>query len=67
MFLKPLIDNDLVEDYKASVVDLISEQRIGPELRVQDFDDYICLLDGDVSYKLYIKLQKYYIRCYVDG
>ncbi|XP_037866676.1 dynein axonemal heavy chain 7 isoform X1 [Bombyx mori] len=45
--LKPIIDNDLVDDYKAEVADLISEQRIGPELRVQDFDDYVCLLNGD--------------------
>uniref|UniRef100_A0A2A4JQR8 Dynein axonemal heavy chain 7 n=1 Tax=Heliothis virescens TaxID=7102 RepID=A0A2A4JQR8_HELVI len=44
--LKPIIDNDLVESYKAQIAELIAEQRIGPELRVQDFDDYICLLNG---------------------
>ncbi|XP_028155786.1 dynein heavy chain 7, axonemal [Ostrinia furnacalis] len=45
--LKPIIDDDLVDDYKKKVADLIAEQRIGPELRVQDFDDYVCLLNGD--------------------
>lgn len=49
LFFQPIIDNDLVEDYKKKVADLINDQRIGPELRVQDFDDYVCLLNGDVS------------------
>ncbi|CAG4997774.1 unnamed protein product [Parnassius apollo] len=45
--LKPIIDNELIEDYKSKIADLIDEQRIGPELRVQDFDDYVCLLNGE--------------------
>ncbi|CAH0726011.1 unnamed protein product, partial [Brenthis ino] len=45
--LRPIIDNDLVEDYKKKVADMINDQRIGPELRVQDFDNYVCLLNGD--------------------
>ncbi|XP_049887204.1 dynein axonemal heavy chain 7-like [Pectinophora gossypiella] len=44
--LRPVIDNDLVEDYKRQVRAMIDEQRIGPELRIQDFDDYVCLLNG---------------------
>lgn len=51
---QPIIDDELVEAYKKKVADLISEQRIGPELRVQDFDDYVCLLNGDVSSRLYL-------------
>ncbi|XP_041972117.1 dynein axonemal heavy chain 7 isoform X2 [Aricia agestis] len=45
--LKPIIDQELVEHYKTTVTNLINEQRIGPELRVQDFDDYVCLLNGE--------------------
>ncbi|XP_047042351.1 dynein axonemal heavy chain 7 [Helicoverpa zea] len=45
--LRPIIDNDLVDSYKTQIAELIAEQRIGPELRVQDFDDYICLLNGE--------------------
>ncbi|XP_026726846.1 dynein heavy chain 7, axonemal [Trichoplusia ni] len=44
--LKPIIDPDLVDAYKAQIAELIADQRIGPELRVQDFDDYVCLLNG---------------------
>ncbi|CAB3230574.1 unnamed protein product [Arctia plantaginis] len=44
--LKPIIDQNLMEDYKKLISDLIAEQRIAPELRVQDFDDYVCLLNG---------------------
>ncbi|XP_045510942.1 dynein axonemal heavy chain 7 [Colias croceus] len=50
--LRPVIDNDLVEDYKRKIADLINEQRIGPELRVQDFDDYVCLLNGESAAKV---------------
>ncbi|XP_047987651.1 dynein axonemal heavy chain 7-like [Leguminivora glycinivorella] len=45
--LQPIIDEELIEGYKKQISDLISEQRIGPELRVQDFDDYVCLLNGE--------------------
>ncbi|XP_073942137.1 dynein axonemal heavy chain 7-like, partial [Choristoneura fumiferana] len=44
--LKPIIEAEIVESYKKKMADLINEQRIGPELRVQDFDDYVCLLNG---------------------
>ncbi|XP_050670474.1 dynein axonemal heavy chain 7-like [Leptidea sinapis] len=47
--LRPVIDNEIIEGYKKSIIDLINEQRIGPELRVQDFDDYVCLLNGESS------------------
>lgn len=52
---QPIIDNDLVDYYKKLIADLIAEQRVGPELRVRDFDDYVCLLNGDVS--LYIQIE----------
>ncbi|KAI8428218.1 hypothetical protein MSG28_002442 [Choristoneura fumiferana] len=42
----PIIEAEIVESYKKKMADLINEQRIGPELRVQDFDDYVCLLNG---------------------
>lgn len=50
LYFQPIIDDELVEAYKKKVADLINEQRIGPELRVQDFDDYVCLLNGEVRF-----------------
>ncbi|KAK9511585.1 hypothetical protein O3M35_000215 [Rhynocoris fuscipes] len=46
-FLKPVILPDFVEDCKKRVSDLLEDHRIGPELRVQDFDPYIHLANGE--------------------
>lgn len=45
-----MIDSELVDNYAKQISNLIDEQRIGPELRIQDFDDYVCLLNGTVSF-----------------
>lgn len=47
--IQPVIDSELVDNYTKQISGLIDEQRIGPELRIQDFDDYVCLLNGTVS------------------
>lgn len=45
-FLKPAIPNEIIEDCKQRIHEMLEEQRIGPELRMQDFDDYMDLMNG---------------------
>nr|CAH7763976.1 unnamed protein product [Callosobruchus chinensis] len=45
-FLKPIIPNELTEVYKNRIKEVLDEQRIGPELRVQDFDEFLPLING---------------------
>lgn len=47
--MQPTIPDITVEDYKQQIRDLLENQRIGPELRVQDFDEYMPLINGEVS------------------
>lgn len=53
VIFQPIIGNDLVDEHKEQIADLIRQQRIGPEHRVRDFDNYVCLLNGKVSSKIY--------------
>ena len=46
---------EYIEDCKNKVHELLVDQRIGPELRIQDFDDYIDLINGKVSKEIYDK------------
>ncbi|KAK5646414.1 hypothetical protein RI129_004878 [Pyrocoelia pectoralis] len=48
-YLKPIIPNVIVENYKIELKSMLADQRIGPELRVQDFDEYMPLINGEVS------------------
>lgn len=52
-FLKPIIPEDLVHDCRNKLLDMLEEQRIGPELRLQDFDDYINLMNGTDADRIY--------------
>jgi dynein heavy chain, axonemal len=45
-FLKPAIPNEIIEASKMRIDEMLQEQRIGPELRMQDFDDYMDLMNG---------------------
>lgn len=45
-FLKPAIPFDIIDRCKSSIHSVLEEQRIGPELRMQDFDDYTDLMNG---------------------
>lgn len=45
-YLKPAIPKDIINDCRIRIHDLLEEQRIGPELRMQDFDDYMDLING---------------------
>lgn len=44
--LTPAIPNSVVRDNRNRICALLEEQRIGPELRLQDFDKYIDLMNG---------------------
>lgn len=39
----------MIDDYKQQIKDLLENQRIGPELRVQDFDDFMPLINGEAE------------------
>lgn len=41
---------EYMEDCKKNIDFLLEDQRVGPELRIQDFDDYVCLINGEVTY-----------------
>lgn len=45
-FLKPAIPESDVENCRARIHEMLEEQRIGPELRLQDFDNYMSLMNG---------------------
>lgn len=49
IYLQPTIPEIIVEDYKDQIKTLLENQRIGPELRVQDFDEYMPLINGEVN------------------
>uniref|UniRef100_A0A1A9WZZ0 Dynein axonemal heavy chain 7 n=1 Tax=Glossina brevipalpis TaxID=37001 RepID=A0A1A9WZZ0_9MUSC len=44
--LTPAIPASLISDNRNRLCELLEEQRIGPELRLQDFDKYIDLMNG---------------------
>ncbi|VEN45415.1 unnamed protein product [Callosobruchus maculatus] len=44
--LKPLIPAELIDVCKNRIKDVLDEQRIGPELRVHDFDEFLPLING---------------------
>lgn len=45
-FLKPAIPPDFIEDNRLTLYNMLEDQRIGPELRLQDFDEYMSLMNG---------------------
>ncbi|KAL1389180.1 hypothetical protein pipiens_001339 [Culex pipiens pipiens] len=44
--LKPEISGEVIAQCKARICDVLEDQRIGPELRMQDFDQYMTLMNG---------------------
>ncbi|XP_055681851.1 dynein axonemal heavy chain 7 [Lutzomyia longipalpis] len=44
--LQPIISDTAVADCRNKILRVLEDQRIGPELRMQDFDDYITLMNG---------------------
>lgn len=50
--LTPAIPDSIVAETRNRICTLLEEQRIGPELRLQDFDEYIDLMNGKDAEKL---------------
>lgn len=44
--LKPIIPAEFVDNCRYKIFEMLEEQRIGPELRLQDFDEYMNLING---------------------
>lgn len=44
--LQPTIPEETVMEYKKRIRSMLEDQRIGPELRVQDFDEFLPLMNG---------------------
>lgn len=53
IYLKPIIPPQFVEDCRSTIYELLEEQRIGPELRLQDFDEYMDLINGNDASSIY--------------
>lgn len=45
-YLRPNIPGVIIQECKQQIHELLEEQRIGPELRMQDFDKYMTLMNG---------------------
>jgi hypothetical protein len=52
--LQPVVPAELLAEAQGNLTDTLEEQRILPELRIQDFDDYISLINGEVKKHLII-------------
>lgn len=52
-YLKPIIPDDVIKQCRNQVIDVLEEERIVPELLLQDFDDYMNLMNGMDADKIY--------------
>lgn len=43
---KPAVPKDIIEACRSRIQNVLEEQRIGPEMGMQDFDDYMNLMNG---------------------
>jgi hypothetical protein len=50
---QPIIPDAIVQEAKQTLIANLDEQRILPEMRIQDFDSYISLINGEVT-KIFI-------------
>lgn len=44
--LNPIIPVEFITECRYRIYEMLEEQRIGPELRLQDFDEYMSLMNG---------------------
>lgn len=51
--LQPIIAADVIDKCRTQITDILDEERIVPELMLQDFDDYIDLMNGADADKIY--------------
>lgn len=52
-YLKPIIPPQFIDDCRYTIFEMLEEQRIGPELRLQDFDEYMNLMNGNDASAIY--------------
>lgn len=52
-YLKPIIPADVVDECRNRLNFVLEEERICPELRLQDFDDYMNLMNGVDADRIY--------------
>lgn len=45
--LRPIIPDEIIGQCRNEIVDVLEEERIVPELLLQDFDDYMSLMNGN--------------------
>lgn len=70
MCFQPVILDEIIQYCRNKVKNMLEDHRIGPELSIQDFDEYIHLINGDVSghrvlcicmtYNIYYNYNYYY-------
>lgn len=51
--LKPIIPSQFIDNCRCTIDELLEEQRIGPQLRLQDFDEYMDLMNGTDASSIY--------------
>lgn len=51
--LKPIIPTDVIDECRTQIMYVLEEERIVPELMLQDFDDYMDLMNGADADKIY--------------
>lgn len=51
--LQPIIAADVIDKCRTQITDILDEERIVPELMLQDFDDYVDLMNGADADKIY--------------
>lgn len=52
-FLKPIISANVIDECRAQIINVLEEERIVPELLLQDFDAFMDLMNGADADKIY--------------
>lgn len=47
-YLQPLLLPEIIERCRNEVEETLQNEWICPELKIQDFDEYVCLINGQV-------------------
>lgn len=57
-YLKPIIPIDVIDECRKQIMNILEEERIVPELMLQDFDDYMDLMNGTDADKIFNFINK---------
>lgn len=55
ILFQPSILPDTIEQCRSRILHTLQNEWICPELRIQDFDQYICLINGQVRVPTYVR------------